>query len=163
MSKFILNQKFLSITEKFEIKDENQQTAYFVDGKFFSIGKQFNLTGKSGEDLAEIKQKLISFRPTFFITFKNGTRAKVMKMFTPIFKSRFLLQFDNREITIMGNFLSHEYQFTENNETVASVSKKWFSFTDSYGLDVEDDSFGELALCSLIIIDTIHHGQDSNN
>ncbi|WNC71532.1 LURP-one-related family protein [Thalassotalea psychrophila] len=163
MAKFQLKQRFLSLTEKFEIKNEQDEIVYFVDGKFFSIGKTFHLKDSNANELAEIKQKVISLRPTFYINFKNGQQAKVVKTFLPIFKSRFAIKFEGREITATGNFLSHEYQFSEAGVAVAEVSKKWFSFSDTYGLNVENDELNELALCILIVIDAVHHGSDNNS
>lgn len=163
MAKFQLKQRFLSLTEKFEIKNEQEEIVYFVDGKFFSIGKTFNLTDELGNELAQIKQKVLSLRPTFYIHFANGQQAKVVKTFLPIFKSRFVINLGQREITATGNFLSHEYQFSEAGTPVAEVSKKWFSFSDTYGLNVEHDELNELALCTLIVIDAVHHGSDNNS
>ncbi|OUS25931.1 hypothetical protein A9Q98_11615 [Thalassotalea sp. 42_200_T64] len=158
---FQLKQKFLSITERFEIKNENDQVVYLVDGKFFSIGKTFHLTSPDGVELAEIKQKLFSFRPTFNITFVDGRSAQLVKTFLPLFKSRFLISYAGRKLEVSGNFLSHEYQFREASSIVAQVSKKWFSFSDTYGLDVEDETLSQISLCILIAIDAIHHGRDN--
>ncbi|WOH37272.1 LURP-one-related family protein [Thalassotalea fonticola] len=162
MAKFQLKQRFLSLTEKFEIKNEQDEIVYFVDGKFFSIGKTFHLTDALGNELAKIKQKVLSLRPTFYINFTNGQQAKVVKTFLPLFTSRFVIKFGQEEITATGNFLSHEYQFTQVGSLIAEVSKKWFSFSDTYGLNVEHDELNELALCILIVIDAVHHGSDNN-
>ncbi|QBY03632.1 hypothetical protein E2K93_04215 [Thalassotalea sp. HSM 43] len=164
MKRFQLQQKLFSLAENFKVTDENEQVAYQVSGKLFSIGKRFTLFDAQGRELAQIKQKLMAFRPTFFITFNDGLNIRVRKMFTPLFKSRFVADFDDREVTIMGNFLSHEYQFTEQQQKqeqqLAQVSKSWFSMTDCYGLEVENDDFSAIALAIVIVIDAIHHTGD---
>ncbi|WP_068545959.1 LURP-one-related/scramblase family protein [Thalassotalea crassostreae] len=162
MQRYKLKQRFLSLTEKFEIKNDHDEIVYQVDGKFFSIGKTFHLFDHVGEQLATIKQKLFTLRPTFHITFTNGTKAKVVKTFLPLFSSRFILTSSGRKITVSGNFLSHEFEFNEGNAVTATVSKQWFSLTDTYGLEVADADFSELALCTLIVIDAIHHGSGDN-
>ncbi len=167
MSKYQLKQKFLSITEKFEIKNAQDQIVYVVDGKFFTIGKQFKLSNNCGEVVAEIKQKVFAFRPTFDLSFQNGESARIIKTFLPIFRSRFVVNLDcqgkrAREITVSGNFMSHEYQFIEHQQVIASVSKQWFSLSDTYGLEVLDETLAEVMLSLIIVIDAIHHGRDND-
>ncbi|TRX53828.1 LURP-one-related/scramblase family protein [Thalassomonas sp. M1454] len=167
MATFKLKQKFLSITEKFEIKNEQDEIVYLVEGKFFSIGKRFTLFDNKENVLAEIKQKLLSFRPQFHILLNDGSHAQIIKTFLPLFSSRFLVTIDQpgagaRELEITGNFLSHEYSFTENGQVLAQVSKEMFSFRDTYGLEVHDESLNEIIVSLLIVIDAIHHGNDKN-
>lgn len=167
MATFKLKQKFLSLTEKFEIKNEQDDIVYVVDGKFFSIGKRFTLFDNKENSLAEIKQKLFSFRPQFNIILSDGSHAQIIKTFLPLFSSRFLVTFTQvgagaRALEVTGNFLSHEYNFIENGQVIAQVSKQLFSFTDTYGLEVHDESLNELLVSLLVVIDAIHHGNDKN-
>lgn len=162
MPRYQLSQKFLSIAGRFEVKDIDGNLKYIATGKFFSITKSFNVTTESGKHVAVIKQKLFSFRPTFYVHLSNGTRVKVMKTFLPLFKSQFLVTYDDIEIIASGNFLTHEFNFTLNNVVIAQVSKKWFSLTDSYGLEVVKAEHSELAICILLVIDAIHYGANNN-
>ena len=47
------------------------------------------------------------------------------------------------DLEAKGGFTDHEYTFGRSGKTVATVSKQWFSWTDTYGVDItegEDDS-----------------------
>ena len=56
-----------------------------------------------------------------------------------------------------GNFLDREYTFTRAGEVIATVSKKWFSWTDTYGVDVAEGEDDVLILASAVVIDLICH------
>ena len=110
---------------------------------------------------------MFSFRPTFYIDIAGQNKATVVKTFLPLFSSRFLIAQKTadgqiRQIVATGNFLSHEYQFTEKQQLIAKVSKQWFSLSDTYGLEVNDNELTELIISALIVIDAVHHGRDND-
>jgi len=41
---------------------------------------------------------------------------------------------------------------------VATVSKQWFSWTDTYGVEVADGEDAVLLLASTVVIDMVCHG-----
>ena len=45
---------------------------------------------------------------------------------------------------------------------MAEVSKRWFSWTDTYGIDVRDEDDALLVLCSAVVIDLVCHGDDDD-
>ncbi len=157
MSKYKIKQKFLSISERFNIENEYDERVFSVKGKFFSVGKKFDLFDKQEQPVAAIKQKLLAFRPTYYIEFNDGSKAKIVKTFFPLFHSRFLIEYHQQSLTVLGNFLSHEYQISEQEQVIAEVSKQWFSLSDTYGVDIVDDQLAPLILSVVIIIDAIHH------
>ncbi len=61
------------------------------------------------------------------------------------------------DLEAQGSLLDHEYTFTRGSRTVATVSKRWFSFTDTYGVEVETGEDPVLILASTVIIDMICH------
>ena len=54
--------------------------------------------------------------------------------------------------------MEHDYTFTRNGEDVAYVSKKWFSLSDSYGVEVAKGEDDVLILASTVVIDMACHG-----
>jgi len=40
------------------------------------------------------------------------------------------------------------------------VSKKWFSWTDTYGIDIDDDEDHVLLLASAVVVDQACHPDD---
>ena len=60
--------------------------------------------------------------------------------------------------TLLGD---HEYTFSRGSGTAASVSKKWFSWSDTYGVDVDPGEDDLLILASTVVIDMACHGDRS--
>jgi len=50
-----------------------------------------------------------------------------------------------------------EYTFSRAGETIAEVSKRWFSFTDTYGVDISEGQDDVLILASTVVIDMVCH------
>jgi len=51
-----------------------------------------------------------------------------------------------------------EYTFTRCGKVVATVSKQWFAWTDTYGVDIADGEDDVLILASTVVIDMVCHG-----
>jgi uncharacterized protein YxjI len=56
------------------------------------------------------------------------------------------------DLEAKGDFTDHEYTFERNVRSVAEVSKRWFSWTDTYAVNIEDGDDDILVLASLIVI-----------
>lgn len=155
--RFVMKQKIFSLRDSFEIFNENDELAYVAKGGFFSIRKGLTLKDHTEHEVAKIKQKLIAWKPTFFITLNSGQRCKIKKCFFPLFTSRFLVSLPNADVMIDGDFFAHEYRFTVGGEEIACVSKRWFSFGDTYGVDIKYPEDVELILSCVAVIDMVMH------
>jgi uncharacterized protein YxjI len=156
--RYVMKQKLFAFGDDFVIKDENGRDAFFVDGKAFSLGDQLSFQDMHGNELAYIKQKLFAWGKTYEI-YRSGQLAAVVKkeLFT-LFKCRFTVDVpgpDDLEAT--GDFTDHEYGFARGSRAVAQVSKQWFSWTDTYGIDVADGEDAVLVLASAVVVDMACH------
>lgn len=56
------------------------------------------------------------------------------------FKAKFKLDVPGpNDYEITGDFWDHEYEFLRGGDTVATVSKKHWSWADTYGVDIVAD------------------------
>jgi len=162
--RYQMRQKFFSFGDKFMIKDENGRDVYFVDGKVFSWGDKLSFqTADNREEIAFIAQKLWSFMPKYEIHRDGIVFAEVVKEFS-WFKSKFTLDVPGpNDYEITGSFWQQEYSFTRRGRTVASVSKKWFSLTDTYGIDIVSGEDDVAILATAVVIDLVCHDEKSNS
>jgi uncharacterized protein YxjI len=56
-----------------------------------------------------------------------------------------------------------EYTFTRSGGQVAEVSKRWFAFSDTYGVDIADGEDDVLILASAVVIDLVAHPDKQAN
>ena len=59
---------------------------------------------------------------------------------------------------IDGNFRSREFKIKKDGKLVATVSKKFFSIGDKYGVQVQQGQDIPFILCLAIVIDEVAHG-----
>jgi uncharacterized protein YxjI len=156
--RYVMKQKLLSWGDDFTIQDETGNDVYFVDGKMFSLGDQLSFQDMRGNELAQIRQKLFAWGKTYEV-YRGGVLAAVVRkeLFT-FFKCRFTVDVPGPDdLEANGDFLDHEYEFTRGDRTVASVSKRWFSLRDTYGIEVADDEDPVLVLASAVVVDMACH------
>lgn len=159
--RYLMKQKLFAWGDDFTIKNEAGEDAYFVDGKAFSFGAKLSFQDMQGNELAFIAQKLLNWGPTYEIHRDGRVAAVVKKKLFALLHHRFTIDVpgpDDLEAT--GSFTDHEYTFKRGDRLVATVSKRWFSWTDSYGVDVADGEDDILILASTVVVDMACHPDD---
>jgi uncharacterized protein YxjI len=159
--RYVLKQKLLSWGDDYYIRDDAGREAYFVDGKVFSLGGQLSLKDLEGHELAFIRQKLLHLSPTYEIH-RNGELAAVVKQALFAFlHHRFTVDVPGPDdLEARGNFLDHEYVFTRGGREVATVSKRWLTLADTYGVEIADGEDDVLILASAVVVDQACHRGD---
>ncbi|MCX6929095.1 MAG: LURP-one-related family protein [Verrucomicrobia bacterium] len=147
-----------NLAADFTIKTQDGQDVFFVDGKAFSIGDKLSFQDMQGNELAFIRQKLLAWGPTYEIYRAGELSAVVKKHLFTLFRCRFTVDVPGLEdLEAEGNFLDMEYTFTRCSNVAATVSKRWFTWADTYGVDIADGEDDVLILASTVVIDMICH------
>ena len=150
--KLYIKQRLFSIGDKFYVYDENGEERFYVEEELFNFGKKLFIYSLGGEELAVIEKKLFSFWPRFYIYKGDEQIAEVVKefqFFTPAYYT-----VNGPEWSVEGEFFIHDYTVSDKlGDTVASVSKEWFTLGDAYEIDVRDDADLITALSVVIVID----------
>ena len=156
--RYVMKQKIFCLGDDFTIKDETGADRFHVDGKVLAIRNKLSFQNLQGEELAFIQQKLLSWGPKYEIYRDGKLAATVEKRLFTLFTCKFVVDVPGpNDLEAKGNFLEHEYQFQRNGQTVATCSKKWFSWSDTYGIDVASSEDDVLILASSVVIDMICH------
>lgn len=157
--RYVIREKFWSWGDDFYVYDENQQPIYQIKGKVFSWGDQLSFRDMQGNELAYIKQRLISFMPCYEIHHEGQLFAEMHKKFT-WFNQKFTLDVPGpNDYTIDGSFWQHDYQFKRKGRTVADVSKSFWTWNDTYGIETVNEEDDVTILCACIVIDQILHDE----
>lgn len=156
--RYVMKQKFFAWGEDFTIKNTDGQDVFFVDGKAFSIGDKLSFRDMQGNELAFIRQKLLSWGPTYEIYRNDQLQAVVKKKLITLFRCRFIVDVEGpNDLEAQGSFMDHDYEFSRHGDRVAEVSKRWFSWTDTYGVDIAPGEDDVLILASAVVIDMVCH------
>ncbi len=159
-----MRERILSWGDDFTIKDADGRDAYYVDGKVFSFGDKLSFQDMQGKELAVIDQKLLSFGPQYQIIRDGRTVATVKKHLFTFIRHKFTVDVPGPDdLEAAGNFLDHEYAFERDGREVARVSKRWFSWADTYGVDIDQTEDDVLILASAVVVDLVSHPDKQGN
>lgn len=152
--KLYIKQKVFSLRHRFDIYNFNEEPVYSCEGEI-SFGKKYHLFDRNGSEVAFIKEQLFSLHSRHFIERDGSEIAEVVKEIS--IRPRYII--DAFGWTVTGDFLSHEYVIKDSNKTVATISKKWFSWGDTYEIDIDPNADTVNVLCVVLIIDSVLENQ----
>jgi len=156
-----MQQKFLALGDDFTIRDETGRDAYFVDGKAFSIGDKLSFQDMAGNELVYIEQKLLNWGPTYELWRGDQQLAVVKRELFSFIHHRFTVDVPGPDdLEAEGDFFDHEYTFIRGDRVVSTVSKQWFSWTDTYGIEVGDGEDDVLILATAVVVDLVCHSDN---
>jgi uncharacterized protein YxjI len=105
-------------------------------------------------EVARVRRRLLALRPTYEITAGGRELAEVRKhLFTP-FIDRFTIDVPGPDdLEMQGSLLDHEFTIRRDGRTVATVSKRWFALTDTYGVELAEGEDRLLLLACVLALD----------
>jgi uncharacterized protein YxjI len=156
--RYLMKQKLWSFGNNFVIKDDSNQDQFQVAGKLFSIGDNLSFQDMQGNELASIHQKLLSLGNTYEIYHAGSLFAKVTESWFRLLNYRFSVDVGADgpgpgDMEIQGDFSSHEYTVTSAGQPVATVSRAWFSWADTYGVEIAEGQDDVLILACTVVVD----------
>jgi len=161
--RYVMKQKFWSFGDDFRIQDAEGHDVYFVDGRAFSWGDKLSFQDTERHELAFIRQRLPAWGPTYEIESQGRLIAIVKKKFFTLLRCRFTVDVPGPEdLEAQGSFLEHEYNLTRHGREAAQVSKRWFTWTDTYGVDIAEGEDAVLILATAVVIDMVCHEEGNN-
>ena len=152
MAKLYIKQKVFSWKDKFSVFNELGEDVYRVEGEFLTIGKKLHVKDLNDREVAFIHEKVWSLLPKYYISRDGSDIAEVQKKLT-FLKARY--EIPDFGWTVQGNFTAHEYTISSEAGVVAAISKKWFSWGDTYEIDSAPGFDPLNVLCVVLIIDAV--------
>lgn len=152
MKQLYIKQKVFSFNEKFTVKDQEEKDVYYVEGSFMRIPKTFSIKNAEGEEVALIKKKTLSFLPKFFVEV-NGQEVLAIKKGLSFFKARYTI--DAAGIEVRGNWWDMNFRVYQRGEIIGEVSKEWFSWGDSYKVQVVKEEMETSMIALVVAIDCV--------
>ena len=147
--RYIVKERFFRLGEDSDILNESGQPVFHVDGKVLTLRDRLIVKDLSGQEVASVQRKLLAFRPTYEISVGGREVAKVRKHFFTPFRDSFTIDVpgpDDLEMT--GSLLDHDFTIRRGDRVVATVSKAWLTFRDTYG-HLEDGHATDRVLAEL--------------
>ncbi|UTE78467.1 LURP-one-related/scramblase family protein [Rossellomorea sp. KS-H15a] len=159
MKQLYIKQKVFSLSEKFTVKDQDERDVYYVEGSFMKVPKTFSIMNQDRDEVALITKKVLSFLPTFFVEV-NGEEVVTIKKELSFLKAKYSI--DSAGIEVEGNWMDMDFQVLHQGKVVGEVGKKWFSWGDSYRVQVLEEEMETMILALVIAIDCVKADEANN-
>jgi uncharacterized protein YxjI len=151
---YLIRERFFRLGDDSEITDESGQPVLHVDGKVLSLRNRLVIRDPAGREVASVHRHLIALRPTYEVTIGGEKAAEVRSRFFTPFREKFTIDVPGPDdLELKGNLFDHEFTVRRGGDTVATVSKRWFSFRDTYAVDVARGENDLLILASVLALD----------
>jgi uncharacterized protein YxjI len=163
--RYVMRQKLWSWGNDFTIKDDAGVDRFYVDGKVISLRQEMVFEDMDRRPLATVRKRLLSIGNVYDVYHGDQLFAVVKENWLPLVRYRFTVDVGNDgpgpgDLSITGDVWNHEYTFEEAGQTVAVVSKRWFSWTDTFGVDVADGADDVLVLACTAVVDLCTRKKD---
>lgn len=160
-TRYKIRQKLISIGDDFWIENAKGQKVFKVDGKALRIRKTLEFEDAKGKKLAQIKERILAIKDTMVIEDANGRDIATVKkaLIAPLRDKWNVNVKGGDDLVVQGNILDLEYDIKQGRKKIAEVSKKWFTITDTYGVEVAEGQDDILILAIAIAVDMMVHDE----
>jgi uncharacterized protein YxjI len=152
--RYVIRERFFRLGEDSDITDDQGRAVYHVDGKVLTLHNTLIIRDMRGTELARVRRQLIALRPTYQISRPDQETTAVRKhLFSP-FVDRYTIDVPGpHDLEVTGSLLEHEYTIKRDGAVVATVSKRWISLTETYGVDIAPGEDDLLLLTTVLALD----------
>ena len=160
--RYQMRQTMLSVGNDGEIFDSEGNVVYYADGKFWTIQDRVDVKDSEGNVVAKLHSKLLTLQKTFVIEIGGQEVATIVRKFFS-FRMNFdihLASGDRWELH--GSWSDHAFTITNHDgETIATISSKWVTILDAFGIDIADGQDDLLVLMVLVALEAAESNDTS--
>ncbi len=163
MKHFYMKQKVFSFRDRYKIFDEEQNVVFHCEGKLFSLSRKMKMIEDATDQaIYHFRKRIISFLPVYYLYDSTEKQVAVIKRRFS-FRPKVEIESDFGNYMIDGDYFGHNFTLFEDEKEVASVTKKWVSWGDSYEIAIQNESKSQFLVALIILIDRIFHESKGNN
>ena len=152
MKELYIRQEIFTLGEKLTVKDDQQENIYYIEGSFFQIPKTFSIMDENRNEVALITKKILSFLPKFYVEVQGKQILTINKELS-FFKARYTI--DAEGIEVQGNWWDMDFQVYKQGQLVGQVKKEWFTWGDSYKVQILDEDVQTIVIAIVVAIDCV--------
>lgn len=144
--KLLFKQRFFSWLDSYDIYNEAGQTVYTVKGQL-SWGHCLKIYDARGNEVGKVKERILTFLPKFEMYLGERYMGCISREFT-FFIPKYNIDCNGWQVE--GDFFEWDYTIRNaSGQSIATVSKELFNWTDTYVIDVANP---QDALCALMLV-----------
>ncbi len=154
--RFLIQQKFFTLKDRFFIKDERGYDCYEIADKLVTVGNKFWVNTVDGNNLYFMRQKLFHLMPHYEIYQGEEVVAKVRARFRP-FRAKVEVQSDRfGDILITGNVMNWDFEIKRGDEMLGVINKHILKVRDTYTLEIMARIDPAFMIALAILVDAMY-------
>lgn len=151
--KLYLKQKVFKFLDHYDVYDEEQNVIFTVNQKFRFLGFHADVIAKEGFSSFEIDKEVFRFLPKYILTFEDGEKIILNFRFS-LLQRKIDVETTFGNLFVRGNYWDLDFDVLKEQEVIATISKKWLSWGDTYEIDIYDEKYASEVLGIVIAIDS---------
>lgn len=156
--KLLFKQRVFSWLDSYDIYDEAGNTVYTVKGQL-AWGHVLKIFDANGKEVGTVKQRIFTWLPKFEMYRGEHYIGSINKEFT-FFKPKFNIDYNGWKVE--GDWFEWDYSiFNSLGQTVATVTKELWNWSDTYTIDVCNPDDALYALMLVLAIDAEKCSRDN--
>lgn len=162
MKTLYAKQKVFKLEDHYPITDGDEQAVYQVDQNLKIFGYEVHVSHADGTPAFVVTQELMHLLPTFHVDFENGERMTIKSRIS-FLKKKIDVEYSDSNLLITGDAWDWDFAIQEGEREVASVTRKFLAWGDTFTLDILDDDYSDVAVAAMIVIDRLLDIEESAN
>jgi len=134
--RYVIRERLMALGNDFTVQDDAGVDRFIVEGKAVTSTQKTRLFDVSGNELAMIQRKTMAMTPTYTITRADGASVRMKRKGSSLLKAKYVVEGAGRDLVVQGSYLDHEYVISRGGAPAATVSKRWVTIPDTFGVDV---------------------------
>ena len=172
---FLIKDQIFSLNERMEILNPlSQEILGYFHSKFFSLPKKYWLTTAENQAIIGIEKHVLTFMTKFDFyeagpaenLSMNSYLGTLEKKFSLLPKYNFLSLDGGILYEVSGDFCGRNFTVLQNGHVVAEISRKFWTWTDTYGIRIDptkSDLQAMILLTIVVVLDYIVDQQRRNH
>lgn len=151
--KLYLKQKVFKFLDHYDVYDEEQNVIFTVNQKFRFLGFHADVSAKEGFSSFVIDKEVFRFLPKYILTFEDGEQIILNFRFS-LLQRKIDVESTFGNLFVRGSYWDLDFDVLKEEEVIATISKKWLTWGDTYEIDVYDKKYASEVLGIVIAIDS---------
>ena len=148
--KLHFKQRLFSWFDSYDIYNEYDEPVFTVEGKL-AWGHRLVIYDGNHREIGLVQQEILTLLPKFSL-YEDGLLKGTIKREFTLFKPTYHIDYNDWRIE--GNWMGWDYSiYDSSGNTVATISKELWHFTDHYTIDVKNKEDALRALMVVLAID----------
>lgn len=158
-TRYLIQERFLSLDNRFTITDEAGLVRYRVTSSFFAMGDKLRISNADGKELMKVRQDTLHLHLTYKIY--STSTGETEREIASIKRTGAMWQHKLQISSIHGDYVmektggaaSNEFQLLKDDRTVASITKDPVPAKSLYWVDITDsDEHDHVLILALVIV-----------